>query len=1297
MSQGNTVVSGQFNIGLPGWGRSFWQDPNDGNIVLLYASGNFEVDYVTSADSGVTWSNPALAFPIDSFDVHNNFDAEMDRAGNVHCVFRYSDSGCYQLLAKDFVSGGWAPSGVGPAGFNRAGDGGSAKGFQGNIMVLDEKVVNKPVADQSNLPHLFIAAKNEEDAIGMFHLHNPFSHTPSGLYGKTSQIPASISGCGPDGGYPHLVDMGPDAAAGKSIKVIFRSQESGHISMGRGFNAWKYRYHAYPSGGATNVAGGHTPEGIELGGYYSRLLFNDSMTFSRCGGERNWLCMIPNKNHIKGRTEFEWDFNQPPWDLLTADFQTFIDSNDAVNLVDSGFNLSDIFVNLRGSRGYQGPPAQTVAGVIPITTSRGIPATGEIPSDNNSLLGASGTPCDISWRDTERQINIYFLNRDSDGSQVISRIFCDVSSCGHTTGVDENDILKFSFSEILAPDSGVRSWAPTSLSQVGGSGNLYAWNSFKALRHPVPQGSGITKKEIVATVGTSRTGIFSLQAWDYDKSITGTSSLVLPSYSADRTIETGVGGQLVSIIANGFGPANAFDQNMTTSTNISAGDTVTLGFDKTYAFSRLEIAWKAPNFGNKRLPAVDIQSSYDGINFTSVGAIPTGISIEPADFSFPQPIYPDRLVKATAEVELAFDDRTISSGSYIKAFMGQYVRLLFSDNISMGNNVPVYQIRLYGPSQTPNKWVTQGFEKDLVTAIGSVASVEKFDGVFEFSSLPPEWTTYGDWNWFVQASGELSKRTRLPTAQPTRLGIVRSGIFMGKTVGNGDGTALTTAEWMPKGTSGVVEVDISIGTGETDEDGNPGRTIKWDTRYHKIGQGVILPPTEEDDGFHFYVAPTGTPASVNAGEVTGFHIQGGCFIGTCDYYTVKKNVPPGDWTLRWMFRRGTTTNAIPIAGDQSLAYIDNVVGLDPVPLTSIFGYMGADSFATGVIHGYLKKANWSYINAYTKSYYWFEPRHGYLFGAPNDSSTVNGYLLGNKEAEMLGYMLGGSGLLSIPSGSIGGYVAVQSGDLKAINGYVLGMRAEQIYGILTGSDSINPASGIFGYMMAPDEAGMIYGGVNLGVSGVATDSIEGFIASKASEEIRGFLLGPPGSQSDIYGYMPPQKAGTILGYLSALAEQTGSINSYVMVADEENDIYGYLSASGIDSLLGPQQRINGYLLNDGVAERINGYMNVIDTSQINGYIKGAEFASGSINVYTSGVGFARDQTLGYLAGISGTDSGNINSYLVGVEGPSQAILGWLVGVPDATDSCDACTPQHGTIPLPEAVKLLALPSSCFNI
>ena len=134
---GSILASSGVDLSFPSWGRSYWQDPNDGELICLYASGTNEVDYVTSSDSGVTWSAPAYGFPVDNFGTHNNFDTSMDRAGNVHCVHRYNGSGCYTIFGKVAPSGGWAASGVVARGFFAVRATVAAKDFNGSVEVYD--------------------------------------------------------------------------------------------------------------------------------------------------------------------------------------------------------------------------------------------------------------------------------------------------------------------------------------------------------------------------------------------------------------------------------------------------------------------------------------------------------------------------------------------------------------------------------------------------------------------------------------------------------------------------------------------------------------------------------------------------------------------------------------------------------------------------------------------------------------------------------------------------------------------------------------------------------------------------------------------------------------------------------------------------------------------------------------------------------------------------------------------------------------------------------------------------------
>lgn len=1286
MDFSSTIASGNSFLALPSWGRAFWQDPNDGNLILLYASGTNEVDFSYSSDSGVTWSAPEFAFPVDGFDVHNNFDTEMDRAGNVHCVFRYNDSGCYQFVAKDFSTGAWAPSGVGPAGFCRAGDTGNAKGFQGNIMVLDEAIINNPPVDQSNLPHLFIAAKNNEDAVGLFHLHNPFSHTPSGMYPPSDEVPANISGCGPNGGFPYLVDNAPSADTEKGLKVFFRVEESGIMSISRAFNTWAYRYQPYPSGGAVNVdtdsSFNNSADELEFGGVYSRLLPNENMVHNRCGGEKNWLTIIPNKDYKPDFPQLVPGGSLPPWDFLCSDFHAFIDSDEAGVISDSAFNTSDIYVNLRGTRGYS-----TTQPLTPILTSVGIPTSVEIPSDN--LIGrpyASGTHCDISWRDVDRRIHVYYLNRDSAGAQVVSRVMCDVRDMGRTSS-DSLDTLKFSFSEILAPTSGVRSWASVSMDLVGGSGNKFAWNGFKALHHPTPQNSGVTKQEVVATVGVNPTGVFTIKAWDYDKSIDATSSLRLPVYSSERTQPTGSTGPLLSIQANGFDPSNLFDDDTTTSSNVSRGDTLTLGFDKPYSFSRVEFLWRSPDFGGKRLPAVDIQTSYNGVDFSKASIIPTGISIEPQDFSFPQPTYPDRLVKTSAEIEHGFDDTTISTG--ILPFTGKFVRFLFSDNTSWADNVPVYQVRMYGPWQTPLKWSTEEFEKSKVLTTASVVSYTQNFSTTRDSLLPPGWRTYGDWNWFVRSSGDLSKETSLPSEVAPQNGFVPSGAFAGEPNGNGDGFAIRTAEWIPLNSSGILEKDIVVDSTETTNNGSPGRTISWTTRYKLFGQG-LLTNGPEDDSLRFFVVPNASGTGI---EVSNFHVQQNQYVNIANYYTVSTNIDPGNWTLRWVYKRGSTPVSSPYPGDESVAYIDNVDGAEGIPITTIFGYLASNASTSGSIYGFLKQTKVdSSVNAYASGLGLFDFHiNAFVEGAPNAFSSIYSYLLSNKESSVYGHTLGGAGLRSFPTGSVYSYVNVPSGAFSSTYGYLLPMRKSEVYSYLAAHTGIDSGSGIFGFVKVPDAASEVYGGVNLGATGVFS-TVYGYLANRAFSQVYGYLKNE-GSSSSIYGHMAPQNISSVYGYIASLGSSTGSINSYMKVSDVQGSINGFL-LSNIDPIPSGQNEIYGYLLNDGVSEFVYGYLNTLSSEEVYSYLQGAEFASGSINAFTSGIGYDNSEVYGYLAGISGTASGSINGYMLAAATKASVVLGTLIGIPDATDSLDAC-PNHGSIPLP-TVNPATIPSSCFN-
>jgi hypothetical protein len=198
MSHFQIAVTGVTSIRLPQWGRCFWQDPNDGILFLAYASGTGEVDYITSADSGNSWSQPANLFPTDDFSVHDNFDVFMDPRGHIHCGFRWNGSGCYQFVGKS--GSGWTKSsGIGPVGFAAAGDAGTAKGFQGSITVQERAPLVSDVP--TRYPAARIAFKNSSDDVNSYWQAFPFNNI---MNGDTIGGPNA----GANGGYPVAANDG---------------------------------------------------------------------------------------------------------------------------------------------------------------------------------------------------------------------------------------------------------------------------------------------------------------------------------------------------------------------------------------------------------------------------------------------------------------------------------------------------------------------------------------------------------------------------------------------------------------------------------------------------------------------------------------------------------------------------------------------------------------------------------------------------------------------------------------------------------------------------------------------------------------------------------------------------------------------------------------------------------------------------------------------------------------------------------------------------------------------------------
>lgn len=1240
----SVASSGDFNIRLPAWGRCFWQDPNDGELFLAYASGSTEVNFVTSSDSGVTWSVPQFAFPVENYALHSNFDTEMDRIGNIHCVFRYANSGCYQLLRK-VASGGWAPSGVGPAGFVDVADTGPAKGFNGMVAVYDTALglfgdIPGP------FPAARIAAKDSGNVVNAWAVNTPFTAYPVSDDMGTS----NSQNAGPSGGFPIFTDAGDFGGP----QVVYQVDNTGIVQARQIFGTWSVKR-------TLEIRGPITPnDPLGGSGLISRLPLGPSMAFSR--GTTGKLNPIVISNSFNHSSSFDWD-------LLTTAAEAFIIDDDP-----------DFFGRVDSTARFQNQPLTSSGPGFAARAPNSIPFLSTMPQPVFGAPPSGGAAVDISHGDKAKRLHFYFLTRSPAGDHVISRFLCDVEA---QSGGGANSRTAYTFSTLQAGNSGIRSWAPAGIVHTGGSGNIAGWNTFKALRHPVDPGVGVTKKEIVVTVGSGLSPkITSLIAWDFNNSTEAGNQLKIPTFSLERTLDSGNNPQFVGISnlvgltqAEGL---NLLDGNTSTSGAIANGDSITLEFSEVMTFSRAEIAWQH-YFLSPAFFRIDIDTSLDGTTFKRVHTIDEGQT--PGVSESPH------LIKSSSEFEVPVDS-TITDE--MNAFAGKFVKLTFGG--TGGGTRDVREIRLYGPHTTAGKIITDDFSKSFQQSPPlDIGRSESF-GTTKEGELPLGWRVSGDWDWFVRASGDFSKKTGLPSEVAPQNGRVASGVFKGQSNGNGDGFAIRTAEWMPLNSSGILETDITVLSTETDEDGNPGRTVEWDTRWKLFGTG-LLQNTPEDDSLRFFVSPSGS--GITDGEIENIHLQAPCFINVCDWFTVKTNVSPGNYTLRWAFKRGNSPTVSPFPGDEAVAYVDNVFGAGGITSPSILGFLKARSFETGVIHGFAlgESSGNSSINAFLSSSLTEFVINGYALGGPNAEENILGYLRGNLEGNIYGYMLGGEGLRSFPTGSINAVLAPLSGAMQIINGYLLGMKQSEIYGYLAGFSGINTGSGIFGYLKSADAAGEIYATVNAGATGI-NETILGTLAALANENIYGFVRAPSGQISNIYGYMSPQNQGQIFGYIASIGDATGVINSYLSVADVEGDIYGFLSASG-DPLVGNQQRINGYLFNNGVSEQIYGYLNVLSSEDILGYMNGVDFASGNINAFVSGLGFYNSEINAYLAGVSGLPSGSINSYLVAVQNPSEIIYGTMIGVPIASGSLQACG-NHGNIPLPTVIPAV-IPSSYFNI
>lgn len=1165
------IASGDAILRLPTWGRSFWRDPNDGNLILLYASGNNEVGYVTSSDSGVTWSDPTFAFPVDNFEVHNNFDAVMDRNGNVHCGHRYNSSGCYSLIAKDFITGDWSPSGVIARGFIDVVDNGEARGFNGSVEVTDTFVGPFSFADVGGpFPVVRLQAKGTINGSGnivnAYWIPNPFTTYPQEdiiAPGLTLKDVGSLFPAGREGGYPVFTRTG---SGGR--QVVYMVDGTGFISADNFFGGWYFLGTPVDDSLGEFVAGT-----VEGSGYVSRLPFTPNMTHL----EANPFVGPSNDRRVVQHTYFllSDDINgNTNWEMMVAANETQMVGGRG----DSGGANSDVFVRIEGSGNYAAPIGERRS-----RAPNGMPFREVLPSINRGFANSSGNLVDMSYGDDGNKIYLYFLSNEQDGEQVISRLQADITRdfvggviSGETFAAQTNTI---SIGDLTSATSGIKSWAPAGTQYVGGSGNSLTWNGFKAVRHPVPAFSGVNKQEILATAGSGLDGKYRIVGWDFNKSITGEGRQKLATWTVQHTgVITAVSGITF------FQAQNLIDGFTVTGNSMSNGDSLTIDFEEELRFDRIEVLWNE-TFGGNPYHGIRIESSINGTDFTRVATVPQGYTLGILGGT--------ALIKLSSELDIFLPDTTITHR--MVPFYGRYIR--YSLEGSLGGNKDTRQLRFYGAHSSAGEWVTEAWTRNFVEpGLEFSPAPERFDVTPE-DELPDTLTTYGDFTWGTKTSGTLSNGF-----------ITEPSSFQGQAIGNGDGFAVRTARTgITSGQSGILEAVINVAQNEVAFDNTPGRTIEFDARYHLVGTGPLLDQTDpSDDKFYFEaVTPTGTYRVYYPGNFPKDE-NDLCTTNICNYFTYRTTVPTGTITLRWVYERGTTPEP-GVVDDEGHIWIDNIVGIKSVILNSINGFIAgrnpstADFTGESGVYGFMAKK-------------FAESVYGYMNSTEvNRNSAINAFMQGRTTI----------------TGSVNAYTAGFMAD--SVYAYTKGFFPS----VDSSVNAFMVTSGAFGSVLGhmQNRLNDTINGYLLGPSG-AFSSVNAYLITPEFSIINGYVKGPGSGVSQVNAYLDANgNQESVYGFLFGSGIPSGNINGFLfnngvssqvfgkIAVGDSSDIYGYLTAA-----TGQNSTVYAWISGIGLAaSEVNAYMPAVSgaiTGVINAYTKAHETENGA--VFATMIGFGDD-------------------------------------------------------------------------
>lgn len=1310
------AITGDYDIKLPHWGRSFWQDPNDGELFLAFASGTSQVCYITSADSGNTWTEPSVAFPVDDFSVHNNFDVKMDRRGHVHCGFRYNDSGCYRLLGKT-SGGGWTTASGSIIPFCVAGDSGNVPGFQGTVNIQESPHPGNDAGLGVKFPICTVAAKASGDVVGVYVFGDPFTDSPV-IPGMATFLGAD-NYVGEDGGFPYVsANLGFASAAPNSKIVFYSNRDDKYIRDMEKAPIGDYYYNAqigFSSGDIEPVLNSVT-FGSGLGNRGSDGIF----LICSESGQALWSNTFSEDYAIiTGRPTSE-QFTAPTYNGFTG-------------------GGSDIYSwrNIPRATSY---PAEYYPAESGVAATGGIYGVGESTPTGSGVpsvvFPGRGTRADFATLNNQ-EVVFYFQGTDNVGKQCLKRV----------RGHYDNDSAIWTWYPANHPESGSRDICTASATTTGGFNNIIFWENFKSCRHPTEPQSGVANRnEFVVTQGSTTTypSGGTLVFWDVENSPSLGTNYTRATYSLDYTATSGSDGinvfQGVTKVEGFFLTShiqqvgNMFDGDLDTYSNVRNGYVVEVELDKAREIDRLEMLSRTLT----RPPEVTISGSFDGVNWTRVLTKPSGKLVDGFNSYSPLYIFTTRAhtIIDRQNVDERYPFSTTQPTNRFTPFAAKYLRFTFENEYGQNVSSRIYDMRLFGPGKTEpeiirysqNHTVPDPHDIRTVEWRHNLAQrTEDFNSTQQ-GSLPPGFRTYGDFTWSVVGSGKYTQgRSDQSAPIPDDYdGKVPSGLFgyYGQSRGYDGGNSLRSEAigdasglgnplgpvpdgGIQAGHSGVVEIDVWIKEDEMDIDFPLTRTRNVSFR--------IRTDTQTNDTVEFWIiAPSASDSDIRVEQLQESWSQ----VESWDNSTFKANTQDsviektykipitnsyGKHTLRWVYHKGAYDSELEASTSYNFgaAWIDMVSGIDASPSNYVKGYMRGENVPeTGVIHGFMSAHGGQAIRGWMTADPLYTQINGYLFSAvqADVTSSVHGYMYPANANGIHGIMLGGDGTSIIPTGSILGFVKVpDSGSLSLVNGYLEGDWGQMIHGYVHGyEDTSVDASGdnsIYGYVYGVDMASTIHGILNGGVT-VWTSGIKGYLNSRfgqGDQVIHGFMSVPSGYTNDIRGYTlgwnqnsdffkAPQ--GMIHGYvLSPLSSGNESIHGYVYGVDGASSIYGYMgsealvaSGGGIvaggpggaggstSNVTAGQNYIHGYIFATSDENYIHGYLMGPDgaLSSVHGYALAGDFVE-SIHGYTEGTIPASGTVLGYMSGIYHGDT-QVNGILLSVSGiESEQIYGFMDG------------------------------------